>query len=183
MEKNIELENGEFEQFITERLASDIELLDENGVGKLMCELERNHNQTFQHFSKWFEEQQKLSEEYEMQELRNEAIIEEITFWKEFIYYLSERAIGDKSQIIDSVNNNTHNWFEGYVKVKKSIGERQEIRLTFELKNDEKYTAEWDPSYNYGVWQTCGISGDDYSGYMLFPTHKDDEYFCIYYTC
>lgn len=54
--------------------------------------------------------------------------------------------------------------------------------LEFEDK-DTKYKAEWQTSDNYAVWQTCGMCGDDYSGYLLFPTYKDDEYFCLWYQC
>lgn len=36
---------------------------------------------------------------------------------------------------------------------------------------------------NYAVWEKCGYCGDDYSGYMLFPTHNKNEYFVLYYNC
>ena len=32
------------------------------------------------------------------------------------------------------------------------------------------------------VWQTCGMMGDDFSGYLLFPL-KDGKYFKINYSC
>ena len=79
--------------------------------------------------------------------------------------------------------NNDHNWFEGYVKVEKVINDKQELLLKFTNSKGNKYTAEWQPSDNYACWQTCGMAGDDYSGYLLFPTYKADEYFCIYYNC
>lgn len=53
-----------------------------------------------------------------------------------------------------------------------------ELYLEFEV-DDTKYNAEWQASDNYAVCQTCGACGDDYSGYLLFPTHEDNEYlFC-----
>ena len=57
-----------------------------------------------------------------------------------------------------------------------------ELYLVFQVK-ETKFKAHWQASDNYAVWQTCGICGDDYSGYMLFPTYKKDEYFCISYQC
>lgn len=32
------------------------------------------------------------------------------------------------------------------------------------------------------VWQSCGMMGDDFSGYLLFPL-KDGKYFKINYSC
>lgn len=32
------------------------------------------------------------------------------------------------------------------------------------------------------VWQTCGMMGDDYSGYLLFPL-KNGKYFKVSYSC
>jgi hypothetical protein len=35
---------------------------------------------------------------------------------------------------------------------------------------------------HYCVWQTCGMMGDDYSGYLLFPL-KNGKYFKVNYSC
>ena len=56
------------------------------------------------------------------------------------------------------------------------------LYLKFEVDNT-KYKAEWQAVDNYAVWQTCGVCGDDYSGYLLFPTHNDNEYFVLWYQC
>lgn len=112
---------------------------------------------------------------YEMDNKRN------LKFYSEFINYLEDKCCGDNRVIIEVVNNNTYNEFIDYVKVTKSI-DKNKLILHFEV-NDVKYKAEWQPSDNYGVWQTCGICGDDYSGYLLFPTYRDDEYFCMSYAC
>ena len=68
-------------------------------------------------------------------------------------------------------------------KAKKRINEKQELLLDFTTSKGDKRTATWQPSDNYACWQTCGMAGDDYSGFLLMPTYKDDEYFCIYYQC
>ena len=107
--------------------------------------------------------------------------IERQRTYQEFIHYLNEFAIGNKDYIIDAFDTNDYNKFKGYVKVEKIIKDNK-LYLRFEV-DDEKLTADWQPGDNYGVWQTCGWCGDDYSGYLLFPTHNDDEYFCLYYKC
>ena len=117
----------------------------------------------------------------------NQMWIQEITernkFWNDFMEYITENAVGDKLALIQTVHDNEHNWSEGYVKVQKRINEKQELLLCFTTSKGEKLTATWQPSDNYACWQTCGIAGDNYSGFLLMPTHKDDEYFCIYYQC
>lgn len=110
----------------------------------------------------------------------NEAIERQRTY-QEFIHYLNEYAIGNKDYIIDAFDNNEYNKFKGYIKVEKIIKDNK-LYLRFEV-DDVKLTADWQPGDNYGVWQKCGYSGDDYSGYLLFPTHNDDEYFCLEYMC
>ena len=101
--------------------------------------------------------------------------------YKEFIHYLSEKAIGDTKNILEAFDNNDHNQFIGYVKVNKIIVDN---KLLLEFEDDgDKFKAKWQADDNYGVWQTCGMCGDDYSGYLLFPTHIDNEYFCLWYKC
>ena len=56
------------------------------------------------------------------------------------------------------------------------------LYLKFEV-NDTKYKAEWNAINNYAVLQTCGACVDHYSGYLLFPTYKDTEYFVLWYQC
>ena len=99
--------------------------------------------------------------------------------YKEFIDYLADKAIGNTSNIIEEFNNCTYVNFEGYKQVIREII-NNELYLVFQVK-ETKFKAHWQASDNYAVWQTCGICGDDYSGYMLFPTYKKDEYFCLSY--
>ena len=101
--------------------------------------------------------------------------------YKEFIDYLADKAIGNTSNIIEEFNNCTYVNFEGYKQVIREII-NNELYLVFQVK-ETKFKAHWQASDNYAVWQTCGICGDDYSGYMLFPTYKKDEYFCLSYQC
>ena len=75
-----------------------------------------------------------------------------------------------------------YNDFIGYVKVTKEINSNQKLVLVFE-REDGKYRATWDACDNYASYQRCGVEADDYSGYLLFPTYKEDEYFCMYYQC
>lgn len=121
----------------------------------------------------------KQEREYDKQLAEQEC--DSIKTYREFIHYLNEKSIGNKNYIIEAFDNNVHNQFKGYVKVNKLIVNNK-LLLEFEV-DDCKLKAEWQEIDNYGVWQTCGICGDDYSGYLLFPTYKDDEYFCLWYTC
>lgn len=104
-----------------------------------------------------------------------------------FLEYLYERAIGDKDALIECVATNDTNEFIGYKTVKYCLSENDKhIYLEFEVEEwGEKriYKAEWQPSDNYAVWQTSGFTGDMYSGYLLFPTYRQEEWFCLKYTC
>lgn len=122
-------------------------------------------------------------EENELNQLWMQELTERNKFWNDFMEYITENAVGDKLSLIQTVHDNEHNWSEGYVKVKKRINERQELLLDFTTSKGDKRTATWQPSDNYACWQTCGMMGDDYSGFLLMPTYKNDEYFCIYYQC
>lgn len=126
----------------------------------------------------FFKNAQSVNSEKEMFDV---SIHDEITTYREFIDYLSDKAVGDIKSIVESFNLNYRNKFIGYVKVDKTILDGK-IILQFK-HGDVSYKAKWQPLDNYGVWQTCGIAGDDYSGYLLFPTFKDDEYFCLWYRC
>lgn len=128
------------------------------------------------------EEVDKLKEQHEDDRLWLDSANANIKFYSAFIDYLADKAIGDKAQIIDAIANNDYNRLIGYVKVTKTLNNAQDLILEFEADGN-KYKAEWQPSENCACWQTCGMMGDDYSGYLLFPTYKDDEYFCIAYTC
>lgn len=102
--------------------------------------------------------------------------------YQEFIHYLYDKAIGDIRPLIECFDNNLVNYFQGYKKVTKELKDNK-LYLIFEDKDGDKLKAEWQASDNYAVWQTCGICGDDYTGFLLFPTYKDDEYFCLWYKC
>lgn len=99
----------------------------------------------------------------------------------EFINYLNDKAVGDISSLIECFATNDYNMFIGYKKVIKEVVDNK-LYLHFE-HDGCKLNAEWQPRDNYGVWQQCGMAGDDYSGYLLFPTHNEDEYWCMYYRC
>lgn len=111
----------------------------------------------------------------------NDVADKELNTYKKFIEYLSDKAIGNTEHIIEEFNNCTYVNFEGYKEVTKEIIENK-LYLKFQI-NETQLKAQWQASDNYAVWQTCGYAGDDYSGYMLFPTHNEKEYFCLRYQC
>lgn len=111
----------------------------------------------------------------------NKEIKDEIKTYQEFISYLNDKAIGDIKPIIECFDTNLYSKFIGYKECTKEII-NDKIFICFE-DNDYNFKAEWLPRYNYAVWQQCGMLGDDYSGYVLFPTYKEYEYFCLYFQC
>lgn len=115
------------------------------------------------------------------QEAQIEVLNDELKFYKRFVDYLGYHAIGDIRPIIDAVNDNSTNEFVGYILVEKEIQNNQ-IILKFKIE-DEDIEAVWQPSDNYAVHQRTGCCGDDYYGYLLYPTNKENEYFCQYYSC
>ena len=119
----------------------------------------------------------KIGRELEKQEEETQAKIEKT--YHEFISYLHEKAIGDKDRLIECFDDNMVNIFIGYKNVTKLIIDG---KLYLEFEDDGiKYKAEWQASDNYAVWQQCGVCGDEYTGFLLFPTYKDNEYFCLWY--
>lgn len=110
-----------------------------------------------------------------------DAEADRLKTYQEFINYLANKAVGEKAYIIEEFYNCTYVNFEGYKKVTKEIKDN-DLYFIFQI-GKSNFKAKWQASYNYAVWQTCGYTGDDYSGYMLFPTHEEDEYFCVNYHC
>lgn len=146
-------------------------------------ETDKTRADTNLQIAKWFKKYDELEQQHADDELWMQEVTERNKFWNDFMEYITENAVGDKLSLIQTVHDNEHNWSEGYVKVQKRINEKQELLLDFTTSKGDKRTATWQPSDNYACWQTCGMVGDDYSGFLLMPTHKDDEYFCIYYQC
>ena len=122
-----------------------------------------------------------IKQEREIEKDFNDAELNRLNTYKEFIHYLHDKAIGNKDSLIECFEDNRVNIFIGYKSVTKMLIDGK-LYLEFEV-DDTKFKAEWQASDNYAVWQTCGICGDDYSGYLLFPTYKDDEYFVLWYQC
>lgn len=61
----------------------------------------------------------------------------------------------------------------------------QHVRIKDDKSNLLYMKQDEDEIHNinhYCVWQTCGIMGDDYSGFLLFPL-KNGRYFKISYVC
>lgn len=146
-------------------------------------ETDKTRADTNLQIAKWFKKYDELEQQHADDKLWMQEVNERNKFWNDFMEYITENAVGDKLSLIQTVHDNEHNWSEGYVKVKKRINEKQELLLDFTTSKGDKRTATWQPYDNYACWQTCGMVGDDYSGFLLMPTHKNDEYFCIYYTC
>ena len=122
-----------------------------------------------------------IKQEREIEKGFEDDELNRLNTYKEFIHYLHGKAIGNKDSLIECFEGNSVNIFVGYKTVTKILIDGK-LYLKFEVDNT-KYNAEWQASDNYAVWQTCGACGDDYSGYLLFPTYKDNEYFVLWYQC
>ena len=122
-----------------------------------------------------------IKQEREIEKEFKDAELNRLITYKKFVHYLHDKAIGNIDSIIECFEDNSVNIFIGYKPVTKILIDGK-LYLKFEV-NDTKYNAEWQASDNYAVWQTCGVCGDDYSGYLLFPTYKDNEYFVLWYQC
>jgi hypothetical protein len=122
-----------------------------------------------------------IKQEREIEKDLDDVTEDRLRTLQEFINYLADKAIGDTKCIIEEFNNCTYVNFEGYKKVTKEIKDN-DLYLVFQI-GESHFNAKWQAGDNYAVWQTCGYSGDDYSGYLLFPTYKDNEYFVLWYKC
>lgn len=122
-----------------------------------------------------------IKQERDIEKDFEDAELNRLNTYKELIRYLHDKAIGNTDSLIECFYDNSVNVFVGYKPVTKMIIDGK-LYLEFEV-NNTKYKAEWQASDNYAAWQTCGACGDDYSGYLLFPTYKDNEYFVLWYQC
>ena len=120
-----------------------------------------------------------IKQEREIEKEFEDAELNRFNTYKEFIHYLHDKAIGNKDSLIECFDDNDVNIFIGYKQATKILIDGK-LYLECEV-DDTKIKAEWQASDNYAVWQTCGACGDDYSGYLLFPTHQDNEYFVLWY--
>ena len=120
-----------------------------------------------------------IKQEREIEKEFENAELNRLNTYKEFIHYLHDKAIGNIDSLIERFGDNDVNIFIGYKQVTKKLIDGK-LYLECEV-DDTKIKAEWQAIDNYAVWQTCGICGDDYSGYLLFPTYKDNEYFVLWY--
>lgn len=161
------------EQEILEKLK---EALDYNYMyDRWDCSDERKEVDNLEDYLRIIKQEREIEKDFEGYELNR------LNTYKEFVHYLHDTAIGDKDGLIECFDNNDVNIFIGYKPVIKKLIDGK-LYLEFEV-DDAKFKAEWWARYNYAVWQTCGVCGDDYSGYLLFPTNKDDEYFVLWYQC
>ena len=122
-----------------------------------------------------------IKQEREIEKEFKDSELNRLNTYKEFVHYLHDKAIGNKDSLIECFEDNDVNIFVGYKSATKSLIDGR-LYLEFEVDNT-KYKAEWRASDNYAVWETCGACGDDYSGYILFPTYEDNEYFVLWYKC
>lgn len=132
------------------------------------------------------DELEKLKAENAEYRLWQDDMMSDLKSWKDLFHYLNDDCVGSKDSIIEQLSDMSHWKVLGKVTVERRINERGRLLLAFDIPDAKicpRRIAEWQASSNYGVWQTCGMAGDDYSGYLLLPTYKDCEYLCVWYAC
>ena len=139
----------------------------------LECGDERKEVDNLEDYLRIIKQEREIEKEFENAELNR------LNTYKEFIHYLHDKAIGNIDSLIERFGDNDVNIFIGYKQVTKKLIDGK-LYLECEV-DDTKIKAEWQAIDNYAVWQTCGVCGDDYNGYLLFPTYKDNEYFVLWY--
>lgn len=117
---------------------------------------------------------------YNCAQLENKTAVQ---FYKNFLNYLNERASGPMENIIEAVDNNQTNEFIGYLDVERIKDETGDLVQIKFKHNDSIITADFQLEDNYAVHQWTGYCGDDYSGYLLYPTTDPDIWFCQTYSC
>lgn len=121
-----------------------------------------------------------FEDKIEVQKILYDTLNEELKTYRDFLEYLTNRACGDITKIVQAVGEVSHFKSMGYVSVIKKIKSDGSLAMTFKI-NDREYTAGWEPSENYAVFQVNDYWCDSYDGYLLFPTGKELEYFCVYF--
>lgn len=121
-----------------------------------------------------------FEDKIEVQKILYDTLNEELKTYRDFLEYLTQRACGDITKIVQAVGEVSYFKSMGYVSVTKEIKSDGSLAMTFKI-NGREYTAGWEPSENYAVFQVNDYWSDSYDGYLLFPTGKELEYFCVYF--
>lgn len=128
---------------------------------------------------------EKLKAENAELKLWQESINEQNNSYRKLFEYLTDECVGEPIKVLKALSDVSHWSVMDYVKVKKSIGEKNNLLLDFDVPHDTKFgvehhTAEWNANDNLAAYSTRCFE-DDWHGYFLFPTTDDEEYLCVWY--
>lgn len=139
---------------------------------------------------KRMKQEEKLDKIYE--ELAKESYERKINFLKAYKHYLLN---SDSSrELIKEMIRGCEASHIGYVKVQKvettsyhEYPSNEYFKIIPQEGLDERvfklsFVKFGESNDHWLVWQTCGYSGDDYSGFMMFPM-RDGIYWLVDYSC
>lgn len=139
---------------------------------------------------KRMKQEEKLDKIYE--ELAKESYERKINFLKAYKHYLLN---SDSSrEFVKEMIRGCEASHIGYVKVQKvettpyhEYPSNEYFKIIPQEGFDERifkfsFVKFGEGNDHWLVWQTCGYSGDDYSGFMMFPM-RDGIYWLVDYSC
>lgn len=139
---------------------------------------------------KRMKQEEKLDKIYE--ELAKESYERKINFLKAYKHYLLNSDLS--REFVKEMIRGCEVSHIGYVKVQKvettpyhKYPSNEYFKIVSQEGIDERvfkfsFVKFGEGNDHWLVWQTCGYSGDDYSGFMMFPM-RDGTYWLVDYSC
>lgn len=139
---------------------------------------------------KRMKQEEKLDKIYE--ELAKESYERKINFLKAYKHYLLNSD--SNREFIKEMIRGCEASHIGYVRVQKvettlyhEYPSNEYFKIIPQEGLDERifklsFVKFGESNDHWLVWQTCGYSGDDYSGFMMFPM-RDGIYWLVDYSC
>lgn len=139
---------------------------------------------------KRMKQEEKLDKIYE--ELAKESYERKINFLKAYKHYLLNSD--SNREFIKEMIRDCEASHIGYVRVQKvettlyhEYPSNEYFKIIPQEGLDERifklsFVKFGESNDHWLVWQTCGYSGDDYSGFMMFPM-RDGTYWLVDYSC
>jgi hypothetical protein len=134
------------------------------------------------------EEIEKLNKEYHQMLIEEDIKLKQL----KLEWYKNLKGMCNVSVLFKWLDSNCDGWrpigiVEIYNTDEKSGGYSSYQHVRIKDDKDNLLYMMQDENEIYGinhccVWQTCGMMGDDYSGYLLYPM-KDGRYFKVSYYC
>lgn len=106
--------------------------------------------------------------------------------YKKFVHFMTDEAVGDVKQLAITIDELESFKVIGLLDCTLEVKNNKLVVVTEvdEYGNGNKKTihCDWQPYDNYATYQRVEFE-DCYYGYLLFPTSKQNKWFCISFTC